>query len=311
VISGFENFLADPDGPGPDDAPIAEAIETALTGIQIAGPIGDAIGVNLETPLFDVFEDDDGITLDNDARITASMPDPNAPDLLASYHVAEAFPLFGPLTPGGLSYDVGLCLSTSSFNQLLKAEIESGLLAAAITEINLGVPTPITAGLLAFLIPEFSQVAPATPLQILVRPELAPILTGSIGPAGEIAELELDNLVFEVVPLDPPDILYMSASIGFSAGFELMFDPNGAIAPTLNPPAPGDIRVALLDNPLGAVEAQVQTTLSTLLPPLLPDVAGVLGAIPLPGFVGLDTNGIEIAREGEFMSVFLELTPAP
>ncbi|MCP4003433.1 MAG: hypothetical protein GY725_04480 [bacterium] len=311
VVQGFEDFLNDPDGSGPLDAPIAEAIEVALAGIQLAGPIGEAIGVNLDTPIYDIFEDVDGITLDNDARVTASLPDPNAPDLLASYHVSESFPVFGPLTPGGFGYDVGLCLSTSAFNQLLKAETERGLLAASITEINLGVPMQITAALLAFLIPEFAQVDPATIMQIRVRPELAPILTGDLGPAGEIAELALDNLIFEVVPLAPPDVLYMSASVSFSSGLEFIFDPNGALVPTLNPPASGDIRIALLDNPLGASEAQVQTTLSTLLPPLLPEVAGVLAAIPLVDFVGLNSSGVEIAREGSFMSVYLELSPGP
>ncbi len=313
VVAGFQNFLNDPDGAGPVDGPVADAIEVALAGVQLSGPIGDAIGVSLETPMADIFEDIEGITLDSDARITASMPDPNAPDLLASYELFEPFPTFSMLTPGGLPYDVGLCLGSSAFNQLLKAEVESGLLTSEIAEIDFaGSILPVTAGLLGVFIPSFQQFDPTTMLLIRVRPALAPIVTGELGPAGEIAELAIGHLVFEVVNALPPEISYLSALVEFSSGLEFMFDPNGALEPTLSPPTLGSLDVALLENPIGANEALVQGTLGIVLPPLLPSVAGALGSIPLPAFLGLDTDGIEIAREGSFLSVYLDLnTPLP
>lgn len=50
VPQGFQAFLSDPDGAGPLDAPIAEAIEVATAGLDLAGAIGAQIGVNLEDP---------------------------------------------------------------------------------------------------------------------------------------------------------------------------------------------------------------------------------------------------------------------
>jgi hypothetical protein len=58
------------------------------------------------------------------------------------------------LTPGGLSYDLGIAMSTSAFNQLLKAQIEWGLLRIELDELAIGETTlPLTAGTLALLIP--------------------------------------------------------------------------------------------------------------------------------------------------------------
>lgn len=98
-----------------------------------------------------VDEDPTGLTIGTDARITASLPAPGAPDLFASYHVDEVFPTFPTATPlGGVPYELGLSIGTSAFNQLLKAEVESGLLATTITTLDLGAgPVPLTAGLLS------------------------------------------------------------------------------------------------------------------------------------------------------------------
>ena len=54
VTTGLQTYLSDPDGAGPLDSPIADAIETALAGISITGPIGESLQVNLDAPLFSV-----------------------------------------------------------------------------------------------------------------------------------------------------------------------------------------------------------------------------------------------------------------
>ena len=141
---------------------------------------------------FDIPEDDDGLTLGSDTRITSEIgggpgqctPPPGAPDLLGSFHVDEPFPAFGPTTPGGDPYDLGICISTSAFNQLLKAQIECGLLQLDLTEFDLGFgPVPLTTGVLAVIIPELSVFPPDSPLTIALRPTLAPLLTGAPGPS--------------------------------------------------------------------------------------------------------------------------------
>ena len=44
-------YRADPDGAGPLDSPLADAIETALSEVSIAGPAGEALGVMLDAPI--------------------------------------------------------------------------------------------------------------------------------------------------------------------------------------------------------------------------------------------------------------------
>ena len=144
----LEDFLNTEDANG--NTPIAGAIETALEGIEIAGPSGDGLGVVLDTPMTAALEDPVGITFKINAAASASLPDPEAPDLTASYDVPETFPTFGANTPHGVPFGLGITLSTSAFNQLLRAQIESGLLRTELQQIDLGGgPITLTTGLLA------------------------------------------------------------------------------------------------------------------------------------------------------------------
>ncbi|MEW6272988.1 MAG: hypothetical protein AB1689_27235, partial [Thermodesulfobacteriota bacterium] len=167
---GMQDFLNTVDVSG--NTPIAGAIETALAGVDIAGPVGSGLGIDLDAPFTSIAEDPVGITFAADVAATSVAPHPDAPDLAASYHVDEAFPTFGATTPEqGLPYGIGLGISTSGFNQLLRAQIEGGLLRTTLTEIDLGGgPLPLTAGLLSALFTPFSQIPPATPIAIRVSP---------------------------------------------------------------------------------------------------------------------------------------------
>ena len=69
----FEDFLNQTDLAG--NTPVAGAIETALSDISIAGPIGESLNVALSAPLFEVAEDAAGITLGADAAIVAQIGD--------------------------------------------------------------------------------------------------------------------------------------------------------------------------------------------------------------------------------------------
>ena len=44
---------------------------------------------------------------------------------------------------------------------------------------------------------------------------------------------------------------------------------------------------------------------------LIPSLAGGLGNFPLPEFFGLNLSGLEVARSGEFLSLYVNLVPAP
>ncbi|MGH0035571.1 MAG: hypothetical protein ACQGVK_11155 [Myxococcota bacterium] len=322
VTSGLVSFLADPDGGGPLDAPIAEGIETALAGISIAGPIGESLGVDLETPLFKVEEDVDGITLGTDGRVMANVgtgpgecdAPPEAPDLLASLSVPEPFPVFGPTTPiGGLPYGMGICISTAAFNQLLKAEVECGLLQVSLNEIDLGLGAglqPITAGLLALFIPELGNIDPSTPLVVEMRPTLAPALTGNPGPQGEIAELAIGGLEIAVLTAAAENLV--SGQIDFTAGLDFSFDDlTGELVPTISSVTAPAIVVEILDNPIGTNPGQLEFILQQLLPAVLPTLGDGLGAFPLPSFLGLNLQSVAVEQNGEFISLFLDLVQSP
>ena len=317
-------FLADPDGGGPADGPVANAIEVALADISITGPLSESLGVLFEAPLFEtptwdgVGEDPDGLTLGSDARITSSVgaspgqctPPEGSPDLAASYHVDETFPSFGTETPAQHQpYDLGLAISTSAFNQLLKAQVECGLLRTSITEVDLGEgPMVLNAGVLALLIPEFAQLAPDTPMRIDLLPTLAPLLSGQAGPGGEIGELQIPHLIAEV--RSDTNSLFLRVAFDFKAGLGLGFDEaTGSLLFSLESVAAQDITVSILRNTLGTNETYLQFALPIALEPVLPTLGEGLGAFPLPEFLGLQLSLVELARNGQFYSLFTDLVP--
>lgn len=318
VVAGFEDFLDDPDGAGPLDAPVADAIEIALADISISGPIGEALQVNFEAPLFAVTEDDAGVTLGSDTRITASIgggpgqcqPPLGAPDIAASYHVSEAFPSFGATTPvGGLPYGIAVSISTSAFNQLLKSQIECGLLQTSLTEIDLGTgPQPVTAGLLSIFMPTLAGFDPEQPMRIDLKPTLAPFLTGAPGPGGEIAELKFPQLQIEVhfQGYAGNGGLVIRGTIDLRAGLGLTFDSQTS-ALAFSVTSVSDLVLAFLVNNVSANEASLAQVLGFLLPDVLPALGDGLGSFPLPQFFGLSLDGVEVSRQGQFLTLFADL----
>jgi len=83
---------------------------------------------------------------------------PDAPDLSASLAFDEVLPRFGATTPiGHLPYD--LAISSEGFDQLLRSQVECGLLVTSIASLvarSRQRPVPVTAAImLAALLPEF------------------------------------------------------------------------------------------------------------------------------------------------------------
>lgn len=200
MVNGIQNLLN-------NEAPIATLIQDSLDNISIAGPIGQGIGVTIKAPMFDIPEDEVGLTIGADIAILALTPDPASPNLVESYDVFEPFPDLVVCqggsnaggacednsdcpgstciarTPGGLPYHLAMSLSTSAFNQMLRAVVEIGVMTQTLTEIPADpAPIPITAGFFGLLIPQFAAMPPDTPLKIRVLPSIAPIVTGEPGP---------------------------------------------------------------------------------------------------------------------------------
>ena len=309
VRPGLEDFLNTPDAFG--NTPVAGSIESALAAVEIAGPIGAAFGVDLEAPLFTILEDPEGVTLGSDARVTSTVPDPTAPDLTASYDVSQVFPSFGTTAPNGLPYEMAVCISASAFNQLLSAEVESGLLISTITEFDFGFgPQPITGSLLALLLPPFAALEPGELLQFNIRPTTAPIFSGEPGPSGELATVHLPHLELSLVPVVDPSVVLLAGSIDVIVGVEATYGVAG-LTFEVTPPVPGNLTVTLLENPLFVAPATLDSILPTLVGLAVPLIAESLGSFPIPDFLGLELSAVDIAREGDYTSLYFDLSPVP
>lgn len=322
VVSGLEGFLNSTDGNG--NTPIAGAVESALAGVDVSGPVGAALSAELDAPFFQVLETPGGITLGSDSRFITNFgtgpgqcnPPANAPDLTASYHVDQAFPSFGATTPGGTPYDIAIGISSSGFNQLLRSQIECGLLVASISELDLlgtGVPLPLTAGLLSTFVPQLATLGANAPATIELAPTIAPLVTGAPGPAGELALLKLSQLYMKVlvdynngaglVEVDAADF-FLDAELGI----DLTVDPGtGALTFSIAPPEPTYVTAKHVENPIGADLASVEALLPQVVGTFLPALSGGLGSFPLPSFLGLSLAVVEVSRNGEFLTIYANL----
>lgn len=323
VTGSLEGFLNNTDGNG--NTVIASAIESALQGVDISGPVGVALNSDLDAPFFQVAETNQGITLGSNARFVANIgsgvgqctPPAASPDLMASYHVAQPFPSFGPNSPQGTPYDIGLGISSSGFNQLLKSQIECGLLVASIDELDLfntGTPLPLTTGLLSTFVPQLGLFDPATPARIDLAPTIAPLITGAAGPLGELALLKLAQLNMKVIgivdlpeggtiDLELADIM-LDADVGLDLGFD---SATGSLLFVLAEPDPSFITAKSIENPLGEDLSTLEALLPFVVGSFLPSLAGGLGSFPVPSFLGLELDVVEVARNGEMLTLYSNL----
>lgn len=325
ATGGISGFLGDPDGGGPNDSPIADAVEATLSGVALAGQIGSGLNLAFDAPLFQVAEDENGLTLGADARFRVSvgsgpgqcMPPAGAPDLTASYAPSVPFPPFGPTTPvAHVPYGVGIGISPAGFNQLLRGQTECGLMRTSLTTIDLDgaggtPPLPIDSTLLSLIAPEFAQLPAGTPLRIDVAPTLAPVVTDTAGPNGELTELRIAHVRIDIVQ-PGPETLWLRGAFDARLGMDLSFLPDGSgLGVTLGEPRIEDTAMAVVVNPLGADETQLETILPTLIRPMIPSLAGALSGFPVPSFFGLQLSGVEVSLNGAFGSLYANLTPAP
>jgi hypothetical protein len=324
VTDGLVDFLADPDGSGTADSPIAAAIQTALANISIAGPIGAGIGVTLEAPLFQVNEDAAGITLGSNTRMTIlpAEADPLAYNPTASYVVPGiSFPsggtAYGALTPttgtpaGTLPYGVAIGINPTSFNQLLRTQIEGGLLRVDLTQLDLfGTgPVPVTSTILGLFEPRFALLGANVPLTLSIKPLLAPVITGAAGPSGEIADLRAGHLAIDVV--GPSGVgLVVSFIVDTKVGLDVGFNSTtSSLEFVLSPPLLAEIAVQVVDDSLEVNEANISLILPSLIQALFPSLAGSLASFPLPSFLGLDLTLVKVTKQGGFLSLYTNLTP--
>lgn len=323
IGAGFATNLGDPDGSGPLDSPIAGAIQTALGEISIAGSVGEAIKTNLDAPFTQIDETADAIDFRADANFSPSFgagptdcaPVPGAPDLDATYAVEGTYPSLGPTTPSGDPYGLGLTIAASSFNQLLGSMTECGILNQTVTEINfLGSMVPITSSILAAIVPQFgTQLPPGTPMRIEVVPTAAPFLTNDAGPGGETAELNIANLQIKFMETRGGiDINHLTLAVDTPLGFDLAYDPlAGVLAPQITAPPASLVKARVVDNGIGTSEPTIEALFPTLFPMFVDALGSSFAAFPLPSFLGLGLEVLEVQRAGNYYVLYANLDQVP
>jgi len=303
VRDGLKNFLQ-------SDAVRGE-IEDALAQLEITEPIFAGMGASSSTPIFDVTQDTEGITLAMDTVLTTLDPNPSSPVLTETVSVPQQFPFAQlsssfPLTPRGRPYDIAFVLSDSVLNQIMAVQVEGGEFDLEVAEIPIGTgdPTPITAVLLSLLVsPKFAGLASVQGLRLRMSPTLAPVLAGKAGPNGELAMVLLSHLLLDVVSEDG-----LHARMTVDATMLLDFEADeatGRAMPLLKSPKDASPRMTLLDNPLNIDEAEISEILMPLFPELVSLLGGSIPSFALPNFFGLTLSVAEISRVGDFVGIFV------
>jgi hypothetical protein len=327
VAGSFVDQVKDPDGAGPADSPIADAIETALGEISISGAVGGAIKAHLNAPFTSITESPAGIDFRANADFYttpgASPADcaavPGAPQLPNTYDLPTPYVAPGGTTPSGSPYGLGLVISASAFNQMLGAMTECGLLNQDIHEISLGGGplTPITSSLLAFLVPQFATKLPAnTPMFIRVDPVFSPFLSGNAGPSGERAELKLADLHISFVQPNSPvgDLTWLTIGVDAPLGFDMGYDSvNKVLAPTITQPPAGVTTVRVISNAVGANEPSFEALFAGLFPQFVSSLGAGFGAFPLPAFLGMNLDVLELGTtpDRKVYTLYANLTQSP
>jgi hypothetical protein len=300
-------ILGDPDGAGAADSPVADAIEEALANVHIAGPIGDALGLTLESTLQTVINDANGLGFQATASFTADAVAPGAPDLTHTVGWGDTLGPIGTTTPGGSGFDVAVGASASAFNQLLAGETEKGLLNVDVTQLD---GQPLTLKSMLDLIGAGGLVTTDFPLVVELRPEVAPIVTTNPGPGGALGEMRMSGFRATVKVNDPANpTTLLQLVIDFRTGVGMEFDGTG-LAFTFAQPADEDFSATITQNPLNLPPAIVEDVFRALSPRVFDAVGDALPSFPLPQFVGLQLNPVQIARQGTGFVLYANLTPA-
>jgi hypothetical protein len=306
--TSLTSLLGDPDGSGPNDAPVANAVEGALAKLNIAGDIGNALGIALDSTIQSADEDTAGIGLRATAAFTSTGVVPGAPDLTGSVGFGDVLGALPSTSPAGRPFDVAVGASATGFNQLLAAETERGLLNVDVTTLG---GQPLTLKSLLDLIGAGGLVTEDLPIKIELRPEIAPVVTTNPGPNGATGELKFHGykvVVKTAVPGDPGALL-LGLALDFRTGIGLQL-VNGGLGFTFQQPALEDMSATITGNPLRLPEPVILSVFQQLSPQVFASVQDALPSFPLPQFAGLDLSLVEINRVGSGFVLFADLVPA-
>ncbi|MEM8609554.1 MAG: hypothetical protein AAGF92_20800 [Myxococcota bacterium] len=304
--------------------------ELNVSGL-VDGPLA-GLGVAMDAPFKEVSVDSQGITLMADLGATSVCePPPGAPELGASY--SEVNPADSPFPAGGIEpgFNVGASVTTSAANQVLKTQIECGLLMESVEEIDIfsnETLYPTTLGFLSILIGALNDLTkseeaggygmdPLTLVRIDVQPTMAPILVSGGGPNGESLGLKVPQLLIRMIdtgltsnfpsegttPTGRPERLLVEAATDFEMGIDLE-SYGDEVGFSIGLPPSEAIAATVTGNPFHLDALSVEGVVPGLVNRFVPELLAALDTIPLPELLGEQVFLSDAYTEGEYIGVF-------
>jgi hypothetical protein len=293
-----------------------------------------AVDASLDT----IGESIEGVGVALNTNVRPATRDPDATRQTLWFFASALPPGFDSTTPLGASYDLAGSISTGVMNQALRSAMELGVFDFALPESEidftaLGIcmpdpsgavpclqrPADLVAALLARGVPP--SELPRSPLELRLRPTLAPVVAMPDGPAdAHWIHLHLSHYLFEIV--EP------GAVGGEVVWFQVAIDAKVPITFT-NGTAPGTIVVGVGVESLGSV--LVQQNLGHRFPPssalsglasalmgtyLAPGINTTLGSMRVPAIGGppsfsLEIVPTEVVLDYNYVTLFGNVQVAP
>ena len=292
-------------------AQLPSGVNQALGGIDIAGPLGQALNVTIDAVYASAPEDSAGITFNVDTNVIALAPVPDAPTFTQTLNpVQVGAPVFGPNVPNtSQPFDLAFCLSEGFINRFMAALMMEGLFNQSITEISPG--QPITTALLSFLFGDqsYNTACPNCPVTMTLHPTAGPVARAP--QPGESADIVLiiPNYRFDAVALNGnTPVPLVSATVVFSMPVTLGAS-GSVVSPTI-----GDLsitNVKVIANSIGADEDALAAGVATLFPLAAQSLGSLFTAIPLPPFQGLQLYGVGSGWNVSCAALYLSFTAPP
>lgn len=302
------------------DHTIQDAVQDELEGYLdedlISGYFTDLtrvlapLGLEIDAPLFKGREENDGFSLVHDIAISAPAIAEYAPDLGESLVVSEVEPDFDALTPvSDAPYGMAVSFSATALNQLLRAEIENGLLNEFRVLYDPAAPDPVFESLLPALGHD-----PADPLVLQIDPRLAPMVGAGPGPNGELLHVDVGHLLLHFG--DPLTATrHFDAALYFPAGLDLDPSEDGReITPRLSLPSPQSLETRIFGNHTPTDDATLESVVRIFTGVFLDEISEAIGSLTLPTFKVRDGGvvaqfslaTVAVERQGDYPAVFLD-----
>lgn len=257
-------------------------IEDALAGINIATTI-PLMGTDLDIEALpqDIDIDVDGMTIALESIVSA-QPGANAPATLGSWRRSDyTLPTYGA-TP-----DFDLSMADNFVNQLLHSVWQAGVIDLSMDSTELGLD--LTA---------LQDFLPLTTIEFETMPLLPPVV-GPSSSGGDLLELGIGDMLVNVYG-DPGGTygLMMQLAVTFTADASLTIDANNEIQfGVSNPVVIMSYVTSDWPDLNGEVAEDLMDAVVDLLVPMLTDMLGGIGGIPIPELPGFTLGTPSIFRE--------------